>query len=199
MFIIGLGNPGEKYKNNRHNAGRLVLQFIADRQGIEWKENKKLHALETNAKFDKSKAVFILPEGMMNNSGKSVASLIKSKKDLMGLVVLHDDLDLPLGSIKISFARGSGGHRGVESIMRALKTREFARVRLGISPACAGKPATLSGKLKKPQGEKAVIDFILSNFKPAELTMLKKVSKTVEKALGTFAALGRERAMNLFN
>ncbi|KKS43831.1 MAG: Peptidyl-tRNA hydrolase [Parcubacteria group bacterium GW2011_GWA2_42_18] len=193
MFIIGLGNPGEKYKNNRHNAGRLVLQFIADRQGIEWKENKKLHALETNAKFDKSKAVFILPEGMMNNSGKSVASLIKSKKDLMGLVVLHDDLDLPLGSIKISFARGSGGHRGVESIMRALKTREFARVRLGISPA------TPSGKLKKPQGEKAVIDFILSNFKPAELTMLKKVSKTVEKALGTFAALGRERAMNLFN
>ena len=193
MFIIGLGNPGEKYKNNRHNAGRLVLQFIADRQGIEWKENKKLHALETNAKFDKSKAVFILPEGMMNNSGKSVASLIKSKKDLMGLVVLHDDLDLPLGSIKISFARGSGGHRGVESIMRALKTREFARVRLGISPA------TPSGKLKKPQGEKAVIDFILSNFKPAELTMLKKVSKTVEKALGTFAAQGRERAMNLFN
>ena len=193
MFIIGLGNPGEKYKNNRHNAGRLVLQFIADRQGIEWKENKKLHALETNAKFDKSKAVFILPEGMMNNSGKSVASLIKSKKDLMGLVVLHDDLDLPLGSIKISFARGSGGHRGVESIMRALKTREFARVRLGISPA------TPSGKLKKPQGEKAVINFILSDFKPAELTMLKKVSKTVEKALGTFAALGRERAMNLFN
>ena len=194
MFTaVGLGNPGEKYKNNRHNAGRLVLQFIADRQGIEWKENKKLHALETNAKFDKSKAVFILPEGMMNNSGKSVASLIKSKKDLMGLVVLHDDLDLPLGSIKISFARGSGGHRGVESIMRALKTREFARVRLGISPA------TPSGKLKKPQGEKAVIDFILSNFKPAELTMLKKVSKTVEKALGTFAALGRERTMNLFN
>src|SRR3989338_10114817 len=170
MFIIGLGNPGEKYKNNRHNAGRLVLQFIADRQGIEWKENKKLHALETNAKFDKSKAVFILPEGMMNNSGKSVASLIKSKKDLMGLVVLHDDLDLPLGSIKISFARGSGGHRGVESIMRALKTREFARVRLGISPV------TPSGKLRKPQGEKAVIDFILSNFKPAELTILKKVS-----------------------
>ena len=193
MFIIGLGNPGEKYKNNRHNAGRLVLQFIADRQGIEWKENKKLHALETNAKFDKSKAVFILPEGMMNNSGKSVASLIKSKKDLMGLVVLHDDLDLPLGSIKISFARGSGGHRGVESIMRALKTREFARVRLGISPA------TPSGKLKKPQGEKAVINFILSDFKPAELTMLKKVSKTVEKALGAFATEGRERAMNLFN
>ncbi|OGI82718.1 hypothetical protein A3I25_01535 [Candidatus Nomurabacteria bacterium RIFCSPLOWO2_02_FULL_42_17] len=193
MFIIGLGNPGEKYKNNRHNAGRLVLQFIADRQGIEWKENKKLHALETNAKFDKSKAVFILPEGMMNNSGKSVASLIKSKKDLMGLVVLHDDLDLPLGSIKISFARGSGGHRGVESIMRALKTREFARVRLGISPA------TPSGKLKKPQGEKAVINFILSDFKPAELTMLKKVSKTVEEALGAFATEGRERAMNLFN
>ena len=194
MFTaVGLGNPGEKYKNNRHNAGRLVLQFIADRQGIEWKENKKLHALETNAKFDKSKAVFILPEGMMNNSGKSVASLIKSKKDLMGLVVLHDDLDLPLGSIKISFARGSGGHRGVESIMRALKTREFARVRLGISPA------TPSGKLKKPQGEKAVINFILSDFKPAELTMLKKVSKTVEEALGAFATEGRERAMNLFN
>ena len=193
MFIIGLGNPGEKYKNNRHNAGRLVLQFIADRQGIEWKENKKLHALETNAKFDKSKAVFILPEGMMNNSGKSVASLIKSKKDLMGLVVLHDDLDLPLGSIKISFARGSGGHRGVESIMRALKTREFARVRLGISPA------TPSGKLKKPQGEKAVIDFILSNFKPAELTMLKKVSKTVEKALGTLAALRPEPPIHFFH
>ena len=193
LILVGLGNPGEKYKNNRHNTGQLVLQFIADRQGIGWKENKKLRALETNAKFNKSKAVLVLPEGMMNNSGKSVAPLIKSKKDLTGLVVLHDDLDLPLGSIKISFARGAGGHRGVESVIRALKTREFTRVRLGISPA------TPSGKLKKPQGEKAVINFILSDFKPAELTILKKVSKIAEEALGAFAAEGRERAMNLFN
>ena len=84
---------------------------------------------------------------------------------------MHDDIDLPLGTLKISYNKGTGGHRGLDSVVKAVKTKEFARIRIGISPA------TPKGKIKKPQGEKAVIDFILNKFKPAELETIKKSSK----------------------
>lgn len=129
----------------------------------------------------------------MNNSGKSVASLVKNKKDAVRLVVIYDDLDLPVGSFKISFNRGSGGHKGLESIVKALKTREFARVRVGISPA------TPSGKLKKPSGEKAVHDFIIGNFKDKEMEAIKKVSKKAIEAVEALITEGREKAMSEFN
>ncbi len=108
-------------------------------------------------------------------------------------MVIHDDLDLPLGRFKIVFNRGSGGHKGVESIMRALKTEAFIRVKVGISKD-AGK-----GKVKKPVGEKAVGDFILGKFKPAELVELKKVAKKVCEALELIASDGREAAMAMSN
>ena len=107
--------------------------------------------------------------------------------------MLYDDLDLPLGTMKISYDRGSGGHRGLESIIRALKTKEFIRIRIGTSPS------TPSGKLKKPLGEKNVEKHILSEFKKPEMEILKKVFKKVAAAVETIAASGLQSAMTEFN
>ena len=130
---------------------------------------------------------------MMNNSGGSVAPVIKSKKDLTQLVVVYDDMDLPMGRIKISHNRSSGGHRGLESIIKKLKSEEFTRIRVGISAA------TPSGKIKKPKGEKAVITYLMTPMKEKELTELKKSAKTVTEALDTFMTSGLQMAMTGFN
>jgi len=129
----------------------------------------------------------------MNLSGKFVGKHVKSKKAAQKLIVLYDDLDLPLGTMKISYDRGSGGHRGLESIIRALKTKEFIRIRIGTSPS------TPSGKLKKPLGEKNVEKHILSEFKKPEMEILKKVFKKVAAAVETIAASGLQSAMTEFN
>src|SRR3989338_3897546 len=190
MIIVGLGNPGAEYENTRHNTGRMILDMFRQKNDLpEWQEDKKLKSLISK----KNKITLLLPETFMNKSGEAIAKIVKSKKAAESLVVIHDDLDLPLGRIKISFNRGSGGHRGVESITRALKTEAFVRVRVGISKD-AGK-----GKVKKPIGEKAVGDFILGKFKPAEALEFKKVSKKISEALEILIRVGREKAMGVFN
>jgi len=129
----------------------------------------------------------------MNHSGKAVAPFVKSKKDLENLVVVYDDIDLPLGKIKISFNRSSGGHNGLQSIIKAVKSEEFVRIRIGVSPS------TPSGKTKKPKGEQAVLKFLLGEFKKPELETLKKLSKKVSEAIEMIFAEGREKAMSLYN
>lgn len=191
-IVVGLGNPGEEYVNTRHNVGRIVLDaFSQDKKLKEWQEDKKLKALRVEAKIGKSKVVLIKPETFMNKSGESVKPIVKSKKVAETLVVVHDDLDLPLGKIKISFAKSSGGHKGVESIMRAIKTEDFIRLRLGISGE------TASGKIKKPDGEEKVIDAILGDFKKSEADDLKKVIKKAVIALELIIKEGRERATSM--
>src|SRR3989344_1386789 len=137
-LVVGLGNPGTEYENTRHNTGRIMVGIL----------EKKFEG-----KKDKSKIKFLMPDNFMNNSGKAVAPLIKSKKDLKDLVVIYDDIDLPLGKIKISFNRSSGGHNGLGSIIKALKSEEFLRIRIGTAPAPP------SGKKRKPKGEKGVLNF----------------------------------------
>ena len=129
---------------------------------------------------------------LRKRSGKSLIWLVKSKNQAEQLVVIYDDLDLPLGSWKFAFDRGSGGHKGLESIMRAIKTKAFVRVRVGVS---SGAP----GKVKKPKGEEAVVKFILGKFKDSELAELKKVSKQIVEGLDLLVAEGREHAMNEWN
>ena len=192
--IVGLGNPGVGYEHTRHNVGEMALLEFGRAQGVKtWHEDKKLKAKVAETKLGTHTASLVFPLTMMNNSGKAVAPFIKSKKDLERLAVIYDDLDLPLGRFKISYGRGSGGHRGLESIIKTLKSKDFLRIRVGISPA------TPSGKLKKPTGEKAVIDFILGKFKPAELDILKKEFKKIAEALEVFVQEGREKMMNQFN
>ncbi|MEK7628075.1 MAG: aminoacyl-tRNA hydrolase [Patescibacteria group bacterium] len=191
--LVGLGNPGEEYTRTHHNTGRIAVEHFAKKQGVtEWRADKKANA--TVAKTEgEVKSVCVLPETFMNKSGSAVAKYVKSVKAAKQLVVVYDDLDLPIGRIKVSFARSSGGHKGVESIQRAVKTNEFVRVRVGISPETAG------GKLKKPTGEDKVLKLILGKFSASEETELKKVWKRVTEALETIVRDGHVAAMNQFN
>ncbi len=193
-IIVGLGNPGEEYQSTRHNTGRMALDYFAKSAGWdEWKDDKKAKARVVRGMLGKTAVVLVQPDTFMNKSGIAVIKFVKSQKSAERMVVLYDDLDLPLGALKVSFNRGSGGHRGVESIMKAVKTKKFTRVRIGVSPT------TPAGKLRKPAGEKAVLDFILAPFKPAELVELKKVFKKISEALQVVVSEGPERAMNQFN
>ncbi len=174
-LVVGLGNPGKEYENTRHNTGRIMAGLV----------EKKL--------ADKLKIKFVMPDTFMNNSGKAVAPLVKSKKDLKDLIVIYDDIDLPLGKMKISFNRSSGGHNGLNSVIKSLKSEEFLRIRIGISQA------TAKGIVKKPKGEKAVINFILGESKKAELETLKKLSKKVAEAVETIFTESKDKAMSLYN
>ena len=129
----------------------------------------------------------------MNRSGGAVAVFVKNKKAAEKLVVVYDDMDLPLGSMRIAFGRNSGGHRGIESIVRTLKTKDFVRIRVGVSPT------TPSGKLKKPKGEKAVVDFLMKPFRKPEQSMVKRTEGRVLDALQTIVREGGQTAMNQFN
>lgn len=192
-IIVGLGNPGAEYAETRHNTGRLLVEWFGKSNGAEWKTDKKLNATVAKVKVGKASVTLVQPDTFMNNSGKSVKPLVTSVKATEKLIVIYDDLDMPFGTSKISFNKSSGGHKGVESIIKAIKTQKFARVRVGISPV------TPSGKIKKPLGEDAVTKVILGAFKPNELTELKKLSKKVNTALETFISGGVEKAMTEFN
>ena len=194
IVIVGLGNPGKEYEKTRHNAGRSAVMLVAKNEGFdEFAFNGKSKALVTKGNVGTESAVLVLPETMMNLSGKAVAAFVKSPKAAKSLVVIHDDLDLPLGTVKMAFGRGSGGHKGVESIMRALKTKEFARIRIGIS--AAGK----KNQAKKVVGEEKVIKMVIGKWKPAEELVIKKVLKKVAEATRLFAASGLEAATMFAN
>lgn len=193
-LIVGLGNPGEEYEMTRHNAGRMVVEVIRKQLKFpDWTPDKKTLSLRSDGKYEGQLATLLMPETMMNRSGKSLVSLIKSAKDTDRLLVVHDDIDLPLGHFKLSFDRGSGGHRGLESIIKAIKTRAFLRVRIGVSPI--GK----KGMARKPRGEEAIVKFILGRFRPAELTALKRMSKQIFAAALLWLVHGPAAAMNKFN
>ena len=158
-IIVGLGNPGEKYARTRHNIGRMATDFLIDKvSGVK----------------------IFTPDTYMNRSGHAVLKAMAGKKT-SNLIVVYDDIDLPLGTLKISFNRSSGGHRGVESIIRTLKTESFIRIRIGIG--------------KKVDEEK----HILGEFKKSEIEILKKVFKRASEAIQMIVGEGRERAMNRFN
>jgi len=194
ILIVGLGNPGEEYKNSRHNTGRIILENIAKNNNFsDWKNNMKLKSLYSKGEINGEKFDFLLPETFMNNSGLAVCQVIDDKKKLKNLVVIYDDMDLPLGSYKISFNRSSGGHNGLESIIKKVKSREFVRIRIGISPL------TPSGKLRKPKGEEAVLKFLLGKYKEDELKELKKVSKKVAEIIEMIAKEGKDKAMSVYN
>ena len=194
LTVVGLGNPGEEYAQTRHNAGRIILEMLAKKNGFsDWYADKRTRALWATGTIGTTKMQFVAPDNFMNNSGGSVKPLVKVKKDLENLVVIYDDLDLPIGRIKISFDRSSGGHNGLGDIIKVLKSQEFVRIRIGVSPETPG------GKMKKPKGEKAVIDFLMKEFKDAELTELKKIAKRVGESLEMYAHDGRGKMMTVFN
>lgn len=191
FLFFGLGNPGSEYEKSRHSVGRMALDFLFESKKFgEWKLNKKTKSLESVGSLNSKDVLLIKPETFMNKSGQAVTAYgVTAVKKLL---VVHDDVDLPLGTIRFSFGRGSGGHRGLDSIIKSLKTKDFIRLRLGISPA------TPLGKIKKPSSEK-VTDFVIADFKKNEEIILEKVFKRTTEALTCLAENGLSKTMNIYN
>jgi PTH1 family peptidyl-tRNA hydrolase len=192
--IVGLGNPDDEHIGTRHNTGRMLVERLHATHAFgEWKTEKKPPMLWAKGDIAGKKAVLVVPNTYMNNSGRAVAHFVKSKKDAGNCVVVYDDMDLPLGTIKISHGRSSGGHNGVESVIKLLKTRDFVRVRVGVSPKGA------KGMAKKPVGEERVIKFLLGKFTTSETAELKKVFKKVIEAIEVVVTQGYQAAMTAYN
>ena len=189
-LIIGLGNPGEEYKKTRHNAGADSVRLLARRAELEFEKKPKLFAEVAQGKIGKSRPILALPSIYMNASGKAVAAVAKFFKiKPKDIVVAHDDMDIPMGDIKIVFGRGSGGHKGVESVFRALKTKEFTRIRIG----------TMTSSRSQKPGERELEDIVVKKITPTEAQSLTKGIRKAADALKMLAHEGSEKAMNEFN
>ncbi len=198
FHFIGLGNPGEEYAQTRHNTGQIILEhFRVAHDFPEWKNDMKSKALVSKGKVGKHTVVLVCPQTFMNKSGISAKAFVENgkenPKEAERMLVIYDDLDLPFGAMKFSFNRSSGGHKGMESIIKAVKTEAFPRLRIGISPT------TPAGKLKKPHGEEAVEKVILGQFKKEDMAELKKLFRTIDEGLTLYIEEGRERAMTFLN
>jgi len=171
IIIVGLGNPGEKYKNTRHNVGfQTIDEFAKENNFPEFGLSKKFNALISENIINGKKIILAKPQTFMNNSGKPVKTLFSFYKP-KELIIVHDDIDLPLGKIRISKNRGSAGHKGVESIIKEIGTKDFTRIRIGISPAFA---KALAGEVEK---------FVLQKFDKEEEKIIKQVIQEVIKKL----------------
>ncbi|MBI3109483.1 aminoacyl-tRNA hydrolase [Candidatus Daviesbacteria bacterium] len=184
-LIVGLGNPGLKYAKVRHNLGFMVLDELVD----NWEENKKLKSLI----FKKDDLIFAKPLTYMNNSGLAV-KLLSSAFSLQSsdIIIIHDDLDMPLGKIKVRLGGAAAGHHGVESIIAALGTDKFIRVRLGI-----GNLRTQSSEHKKAHVD--TNKFVLEPFMHSEKSKVKHMIKQAIKALEILLERGLAVAQNQFN
>ncbi len=172
IVILGLGNPGNEYQKTRHNAGRMAVELLREQEGFDdFVLHKKANALVSEGSIDGEKVVLALPETFMNKSGKSAHALVKSMKAAKNLIVVRDDLDLPVGVVKMTFARGSGGHKGVESVMRAIKTDAFVQIKLGISGQ--GK----KNQVRKKSGDDKILRHVIGKFASKDEPFVKKALK----------------------
>jgi len=184
VMIVGLGNPGPEYRHTRHNFGFLALDELAQSLSIQVKR-LKFKAMIGEGKYSGSKVVLVKPMTFMNESGRAVAPLMRYfKVPLSNLLVIHDDLDLPFGMLRVRPSGGTSGQRGMASIITQLGTQEFARMRLGIS---------------RPPGQMDPVDYVLKNFLPAEADLLAIVLRTAVEASQTFIAEGLIKTMNTYN
>lgn len=174
-LIIGLGNPGEEYENTRHNIGFMMLDYIAKKADCNnWEFNKKLNAMTAKGKLEKTTVVLVKPQSYVNKSG-DVAGKAKNfyKVKPADIILIHDDLDIPFGNTKLSFDKNSGGHKGVESVIRAFKTKEFHRLRVGL----AKRSLTQARQQSDKKRDQFVMNLVLSKFSKPESDDLKKTFK----------------------
>lgn len=187
-LIVGLGNPGRSYTRHRHNVGFIALNHFARSEGIKFDRKKSLARIGEGEVVG-NKLILARPQTFMNNSGQSVSRLAK-KFDIApdDLIVIHDDLDLPLAKMRISFGSSSGGHKGINSIIQELGAKDFIRVRIGI------------GRPNKPEiSEDDIINYVLSDFSPAERRAIDKIIPTAGEAILCLLTDGLTTAMNKFN
>ena len=174
-LIIGVGNPDEQYQNTRHNVGFMMVDYIAGKNDFgDFEMNKKLNALTAKGKLEDSSITLAKPQTYVNKIGEATAKLknfykVKAEQ----ILVIQDDLDIPFGNTKISFDKNSGGHKGIESIMRALKTKKFYRLRIGLATTGLKKARQQSDKKR----DEFVVKMVLSKFSPSEQEQIKKIFK----------------------
>ena len=191
-IIVGLGNPGRIYARNRHNIGFMCLNPLAKRLGI--KLDKKQGQTRTGTgKIDGNKLLVARPQTSMNLSGQAVKWLVKKfNLNLNDLIIIHDDLDLPTGKIRLSQGSRSGGHKGVDSIITQLGGADFIRVRIGIS-----RPPDTESPFADKEAE--IIDHVLNDFTPEEKLIINKIIPDVSEAILCLIAEGLTSAMNKYN
>lgn len=191
-LVVGLGNPGDKYIKTRHNLGFMVVEEYAKKHlpaKYEWEKDKKF-----KAEVIKLTPIWLVkPQTFMNNSGLCVAGLVEYFKiPLEDLIIIHDELDLPLGKIKVRLGGAAAGHHGVESIMGSLNNDKFVRIRLGI-----GNLRTLGAEHKKVKVN--TDKFVTEGFKSDEKSKVKHMLKQAVSALELLLNEGLEKAQNQFN
>ena len=183
-LIAGLGNPGREYRENRHNVGFMLMDVLAKRLNLSF-SRLQFRSLLTSGDFEGDKLILAKPQTFMNLSGQSVGTLIKFYKlPLSNLMVVNDDLDLLLGTIRIRPAGGSGGQRGVESIIETLGTTEFPRLRLGIG---------------RPPGQMDAADYVLQDFSRGEAELIKAMLENACDAVLMFIKNGLNPVMTKYN
>jgi len=181
-LIAGLGNPGSRYEKTRHNAGFLVLEELVERLQLEFKEKEDFKI--SKGSLGDEKIILVEPLTFMNRSGVAVRKIMqKSNVSPERLIVIHDDLDLECGNLKIRKKGSSGGHKGIESIIQNIGTREFIRVKIGI------------GRDPFVPTEK----YVLSRFRKDEMPMIKETIAKAAESVHSIIIEGVERAMNRFN
>jgi len=191
-LIVGLGNPGQGYTHNRHNVGFICLNHFARTQGIRW-DKRQGKARIGSGEVGGSKVVLAKPQTYMNRSGESVSRLVKKFDiNLNNLLVIHDDLDLPLGKIRIRHGGGSGGHKGINSIINELGSPGFTHLRVGI-----GHPPPNEGSTESSDEE--IISYVLGDFTPEEKQTMAQVIPRVSEAIYCLLTEGLTTAMNRYN
>jgi peptidyl-tRNA hydrolase, PTH1 family len=189
-LVVGLGNPGPKYLDTRHNVGFMALERLAAELGGAFRQQAKLHGLLADVGQGSSRLRLLMPQTFMNDSGRSIrAALDWFDLQPADLLVLVDDMDLPLGRLRLRATGSAGGHNGLRSAISHLGTQDFPRLRIGI-----GAPAA------DPLERKArTIGHVLGRFSPAERPLLNDVLVEVEAGIGLIQRLGLERAGNRLN
>ena len=183
-LIVGLGNPGRQYEYTRHNIGFLVLDFLARQHDFTFVESARKANVASTVLWHR-RIFFVKPDTFMNLSGTAVASFIASYRlSLERSIVIHDDADLSLGRVKVVSNRGAGGHKGIESIIDCLGTKNFPRVKVGIG---------------RPQLPQPIDRYVLSEFLPEEWLVIEKKMPDIEEGLHLFCEEGINAAMNFVN
>jgi PTH1 family peptidyl-tRNA hydrolase len=189
-LIVGLGNPGFLYARNRHNIGFMCVSYLAKKYKIDF-DRKQGHARTGIGNIGRNKVVVARPQTYMNASGEAVKALFQ-RLDVnpADLIVIHDDLDLPTGKIRLRLGGSSGGHKGIDSIISHIGTPDFYRVRVGIGRPEADKPSVK---------EDTVIGYVLSDFTDEEKKIIDETIPKVTEAVAFLLMHGITAAMNKYN
>lgn len=179
-LVVGLGNPGIEYKNTRHNIGFMYLDYC----GYEFKLNKKFNAFECEKNIGGERVLFVKPLAFMNLSGEVVGKYVNYYKiGLEDILIIQDDLDMNVGKFKLMYNRGDGGHNGIKNIMLNLGSREFLRLKVGISKNI----------------EENIKDYVLGKFSNCELKIINDVFSQLNNFVFDYVTLDRDRLMGKYN